>query len=74
MKETEFRVKSYSKLELARMYNPLLCDRTAQRTLLKWIEHNASLRACLKKLGFKSTDRIFTPKQVGAMVEYLGEP
>lgn len=74
MKEIEFRVKSYSKMEMARMYNPMLCDRTAQRTLLNWIAHNTSLTACLKKLGFKNTDRMFTPKQVGALVEYLGEP
>lgn len=74
MKENTFRVKSYSKTELARMYNPCMCDRSAQYTLMQWIDHNIELTKQLIKTGFRKADRTFTPKQVEIIVEHLGEP
>lgn len=74
MKELEFKVKSYSKMELARLYNPVLCDRVAARTFLQWIDRNVELTKRLLETGFKRTDRMITPKQVEIIVHYLGEP
>lgn len=74
MNSMEFKIKSYSKTELARVYNPQLCDRTAQYTFLKWIDKNVKLMQELISTGYSRTDRFFTPKQVEIIVEHLGEP
>ena len=72
--EEKFKLKSYSKVELSRKYNPHLCDRSAQRALMKWIEHNKELSEKLLSTGFKKMDRLFTPKQVEMIISFLGEP
>lgn len=72
--EEKFKPKSYSKADLSRKYNPHLCDRSAQRTLMKWIEHNKELSEQLICTGFSKMDRLFTPRQVQLIVSFLGEP
>lgn len=74
MESIEFKIKSYSKMDLARIYNPQLCDRTAQYTFIKWLDKNVKLMQELLNTGYSRTDRFFTPKQVQLIVEYLGEP
>lgn len=72
--EEEFELKSYSKTELSKMYNPMLCNRSALRILMLWIDHNKELKKSLVSAGFTPTLRVFTPKQVELIISFLGEP
>ena len=60
----EFKIKAYGIAELAAKYSPDSADSTARKKL------NQQLTA----LGFRPKARIFTPAQVRAIVEALGEP
>ncbi len=70
----KFELRSYTRTELSRKYNPQFCDRSAQRILIKWIERNKELKEQLITTGFNRMDRIFTPKQVELIISFLGEP
>lgn len=72
--EQEFRIRSYSKLELAILYNPSMSIPSALRTLSRWISVNHRLCEELAMLNYNPRNRIFTPRQVQAIVTYLGEP
>ena len=53
MKEEKstFTVRSYTKSELAHLYNPQLTLKNATQVLRRWILHNAELHAELIHLG-----------------------
>ncbi len=72
--EEEFRIRTYTKVELACLYNPLMTIPGALRTLARWISGNKSLAAELCQLEYNHRNRIYTPRQVKAIVNYLGEP
>lgn len=72
--EIEIPVKAYSKSELAQLYNPSMCCRSAMRTLRKWISLNKELSAALCATGYRSTQHIFTPHQVELIFLFLGKP
>ena len=57
----EFKVKAYGKSELAMLYFP---DAGSAHTA---VNH-------LMKMGYRKSDKFFTPKQVAVIAEYLGEP
>ena len=57
-KQTDFRIRSYGRTELAQLYNPCLTPKAAYRKLVGWIDHSRS----------------YTPAQVREIVEALGEP
>ena len=67
-------IKSYGKSELALMYRPGLTKSSAWKTLRNWIHRNPSLSRTLKRLGYKSRDKIFTAEMVRAIARHLGEP
>jgi hypothetical protein len=46
----------------------------ALRTLARWIAGNSQLTAELSVLEYNHRNRIYTPRQVKAIVDYLGEP
>ena len=56
------------------MYFPESMPRTAVNHLMAWIRLCTPLRNELQKIGYKKTSKAFSPKQVKAIVEYLGEP
>lgn len=72
--EDRFIVKGYGKGELAMLYMPGICRSGALKQFNRWIERNARLTAELTETGYDGTERIFTPKQVELIVEYIGEP
>jgi len=72
--EEEFKIRTYTKVELACLYNPCMTIPCALRTLARWISCNTRLTAELSQLEYNHRDRIYTPRQVRAIVEYLGEP
>ena len=62
MKEEKgtFVVRSYTKSELAHLYNPQLTLKNATQVLRRWILHNAELHAELIHLGYQDRNHIFT--------------
>ena len=67
----DFKIRMYTKKELALMYFPESMPRTAVNHLMAWIRLCTPLWDELLKMGYC---KAFSPKQVKAIVEYLGEP
>lgn len=74
MEETSFKVRSYSKVELAMLYNPEQCVTVALKTLSRWVQANPDLRKELENMNYNKYRRSFTPKEVHVIVRYLGAP
>lgn len=72
--EEEIKIKSFTKKELAHLYNPTMCYVTAMRTLKKWINRNEKLEKALSDSGYTSFQHSFTPKQVELIFTHLGKP
>jgi hypothetical protein len=72
--EEEFKIRTYTKIELACLYNPDMAISGALRTLSRWISGSNRLTEELCLLEYKSRNRVFTPLQVKTIVEHLGEP
>lgn len=71
----EFKVKAYGKSELAMLYFPDAGSaHTAVNHLMSWIHRNPELSEELMKMGYRKSDKFFTPKQVAVIAGYLGEP
>ena len=72
--EEEFKIRAYTKVELACLYNPNMAISGALRTLARWISGSTHLTEELSLLEYNHRNRIYTPRQVRAIVEHLGEP
>lgn len=72
--DSEIDIIPMSKGELAMMYSPHLTQRSATRRLALWIDMNQTLLNALAQSGYRKTARVLTAKQVGLIVEHLGEP
>ena len=72
-KQTDFRIRSYGRTELAQLYNPCLTPKAAYRKLVGWIDHYPGLAVRLAELGKLPGSRSYTPAQVREIVEALGE-
>ena len=70
----EFKVSAYTKKELALMYFPDSQPRTAVNHLMAWIRRCTQLWQQLQEMGYSTTSKAFTPREVKAIVEQLGEP
>ncbi len=70
----EFKIRAYTKVELACLYNPYMTIPGALRILARWIAGNSQLTAELSALEYNHRNRIYTPRQVKVIVEHLGEP
>ena len=71
---TEFIIRAYTKKELALMYFPDSNPRTAVNHLMAWLHRNTQLWRQLHAIGYSTNCKCFTPRQVRAIVELLGEP
>jgi hypothetical protein len=69
-----FKIRSYSKKELALMYFPDSTPRVAVNHLRALIRRNDMLWDELQKTGYKNTSKVFTPRQVEAIVDWIGAP
>ena len=74
MNMEDFKIRMYTKKELALMYFRESMPRTAVNHLMAWIRLCTPLWDELLKMGYCKTSKSFSPKQVKAIVEYLGEP
>lgn len=72
--EHGFPIKTYSKRELACLYNPDITPRCAIRTLNRWIKHNEKLLEQLVSTGYHARTRTFTPRQTQIIVSILDIP
>ena len=70
----DFKIRTYGRMELAQLYNPGMTGYSAYRKLMQWIAHSPRLAARLEELGYDPHRRTFTPLEVRAIVEMLGEP
>lgn len=65
MNETTFRIRPYSKRELARLYFPETANiDSAVSNLRLWILRNSEVMEKLHAAGYRIHSKIFTPKQV----------
>jgi len=75
METTEFRIRPYSKKELAALYFPSTKNSsTAVANLRNLLMRNPSLMRELREAGYRPTQRYLTAKWVRIIVRYLGEP
>lgn len=72
--EQTFRIRVYTKKELACLYNPDITPRCAIRRLTKWIKHNEELYQQLIATGYHPRTRTFTPRQVSIITHILDTP
>ena len=70
----DFINRSYTKKELGLMYFPESMPRTAVNHLMSWIRRCQPLWEELQEMGYEKTCKSFTPKQVKAIFDKLGEP
>lgn len=70
--QKEFKNRSYGKSELASLYLPDVCPKSAWNSFkYVWARCNPRLRSLLEKVGSR---RRFTPQEVKMIVQELGEP
>ena len=68
------KIRPYYKSELAQAYAPDICQGAALNRLALWIRTNKQLAEALRATDYRTTQRMFTSKQVALIFEYLGEP
>ena len=66
--------RPYYKSELAQAYAPDITLKAALNRLALWIKTNTQLTEALRQTNYRSTQQIFTSRQVALIFEYLGEP
>ena len=69
-----FIIRAYTKKELALMYFPDSTPSTAVNHLMAWIHRCDPLWQQLQQMGYYTSSKVLTPRQVKAVVEHLGEP
>ena len=62
------------KSALAASYFPELASHQACNRLRRWIIRCTELSDKLRETAYRPEQRIFTPRQVGLIIHYLGEP
>ena len=73
-KEDSFLIRTYTKAELAHLYNPHVCLKVALQILRRWIIYNLPLLHELEQEGYRARNRLLSPKQVATSIHFLGEP
>lgn len=72
--EENFKIRTYSFCELAKLYFPHVANKSATKQLRKWLNFNQRLSQRLSDAGYQGVQRIITPAQVRIIIEELGEP
>ena len=62
------------KRELAMLYTPGVCPKSALRLLNAYIHRAKGLLPALEATGYSHSARHFTPRQLALVIQYLGEP
>jgi hypothetical protein len=69
-----FKLQSYTKAELAMLYNPNSETNAAIQNLYRWMKRNQALMSELQSVGYNKYRHSFLKQEVGIIVKYLGEP
>ena len=69
-----FKLQSYTKADLAQLYNPHSESAAALQTLYRGMKRDQALMAELTALGYNKYRHSFLKQEVGIIVKYLGEP
>jgi len=69
-----FKLQSYTKAELALLYNPKSETNAAIQNLYRWMKRNHPLMTELKAVGYNKYRHSFLKQEVSIIVKYLGEP
>ena len=70
----DFKIRPYTKKELALAYFPDSSPHSAVNHLMTWIYRCKPIMAQLLATGYEKTSKGFTPRQVRLITEHLGEP
>jgi hypothetical protein len=70
----QFKIRTYGYGELALLYFPNSTKKSASVQLRRWIISDNNLKTDLENSGFKKWQKLLTPKQVGIIINYIGEP
>ena len=75
MATSNFKIRPYTKKELAALYFPSTAQSSTQvANLRNLMQRNPALHEELKEALYKPRDKIFTPRQISIIIRYLGEP
>ena len=69
-----FAIRAYTKKELALIYFPDSTPGTAVKHLMVTIRRNDMLWDELQAMGYYNRRKTFTPREVRAIVDWLGAP
>jgi hypothetical protein len=69
-----FKLQSYAKVDLAKLYSPDNGPASALQTLYRWMRRNEALMAELASVGYNKYRHTFLKQEVSIIVKYLGEP
>ena len=70
----EFKVKAYTKMELAELYSPFSQGHAALQNLYRWMKRCKPLMEELETMGYNKYRHSFLKQEVQVIVKYLGEP
>ena len=69
-----FAIRAYTKKELALLYFPDSTPGTAVKHLMVTIRRNDMLWDELQAMGYYNRRKTFTPREVRAIIDWLGAP
>lgn len=69
-----FKLQSYTKAELAMLYNPNSETNAAIQNLYRWMKRNQPLMSELQAVGYNKYRHSLLKQEVSIIVKYLGEP
>ena len=72
--DKEFEIRTYTKRQLALMYFPESHPRTAVNRLTLWIRRCTPLWQQLESMGYSSSCKAYSPREMRAIVNFLGPP
>lgn len=70
----EFKIRPYSKSQLAKIYFPELSTIAARHRLARWIARCKPLCEQLAESNYNKRSHWYTPNQVRCIISHLGEP
>lgn len=63
-----------SKRAVALLYFPNSKPESAEKHLMVWIKRCKPLLELLRENGYQNTNKVFTPKELELVFNYLGDP
>ena len=70
----QFKIRSYSKKELALKFFPDSTPETAVKHLMSLVRRNDMLWDELQSMGYNKRRKTFTPREIKAIFDWLGAP